>query len=54
MTPLPDGAYNAVLAEPPWRYDFSDTESRKVENRYPTMEAEEIAALRCRPPTTRH
>ena len=43
--PLPDGVFDVLLADPPWRYDFSETDSRKVENQYPTMEVEEIAAL---------
>ena len=33
-----------ILADPPWRYDFSETDSRKVENQYPTMTVEEIIA----------
>lgn len=45
-TPLPpDGKFSVILADPPWRYDFSPTDSRKVENQYPTMEVEQICAL---------
>lgn len=32
-----------LLADPPWRYDFSETDSRQIENQYPTADAEEIA-----------
>jgi N6-adenosine-specific RNA methylase IME4 len=39
------GSYNVILADPPWRYEFSETSGRKVENHYPTMELDEIAAL---------
>lgn len=34
---------NLVLADPPWRYDFSETDSRKVENQYNTATVEEMA-----------
>jgi N6-adenosine-specific RNA methylase IME4 len=37
--------YDLILADPPWRYDFSRTRNRKIENQYPTMELSEIAAL---------
>ncbi len=43
--PIPDGKYNVVLADPPWRYDFSVSDSRKIENQYPTMELDKICAL---------
>lgn len=33
-----------ILADPPWRYDFNETESREIENHYPTATVEEIAA----------
>lgn len=31
-----------LLADPPWRYDFAETDSRQIENQYPTADAEEI------------
>jgi N6-adenosine-specific RNA methylase IME4 len=43
--PLPAGVFDVILADPPWQYDFAETDSRKVENQYPTMSVEEIAAL---------
>ena len=43
--PLPEGQFNVVLADPPWRYEFSNTNNRKIENQYPTMEIEEIKKL---------
>ena len=43
--PLPEGTFDVILADPPWQYDFSETDSREIENQYPTMTVEEIAAL---------
>ena len=44
-TPLPSGKFAVILADPPWRYEFSETDSRQIENQYPTMTLEEICAL---------
>lgn len=38
--------YQIIYADPPWRYDFSKSDSREVENQYPTMLVEEICALK--------
>jgi N6-adenosine-specific RNA methylase IME4 len=43
--PLPNGKYNVIIADPPWRYEFSETTNREIENHYPTMSLEEIKAL---------
>jgi N6-adenosine-specific RNA methylase IME4 len=40
-----DKKYSVVLADPPWRYDFSFSDSRAIEEHYPTMEIEDIMAL---------
>lgn len=37
--------YDVIYADPCWRYDFSETDNRKIENHYPTMSIEEICAL---------
>lgn len=37
--------FDVIYADPPWRYDFSKSDSRQVENQYPTMTTDEIAAL---------
>jgi len=37
--PLPSDTYSVLLADPPWQYDFSVSESREIENQYPTMTA---------------
>lgn len=44
--PLPKDKYNVIYADPPWEYDFAETENRKIENQYPTMPLEEIKALK--------
>ena len=37
--------YPVIYADPPWRYEFVESESRAIENQYPTMELEELCAL---------
>jgi len=37
--------YSVICADPPWRYEFSETKNRQVENQYPTMSLEEIRAF---------
>jgi N6-adenosine-specific RNA methylase IME4 len=34
-----------LYADPPWRYEHVKTESRAIENQYPTLSLEEICAL---------
>jgi N6-adenosine-specific RNA methylase IME4 len=36
---------SVLLADPPWRYEHSETRSREIENHYPTMSLDEICAL---------
>ena len=31
-----------ILADPPWKYDFAETDNRKIENQYPTATVEEM------------
>lgn len=40
-----DIRYPVLYADPPWRYEFAETESRMIENQYPTMALDEICAL---------
>ena len=42
----PTGKYRVILADPPWRYEFSETQNREIENHYPTMDLEAIKALK--------
>lgn len=37
--------YPVIYADPPWRYEHIETESRAIENHYPTMTLDEIKAL---------
>jgi N6-adenosine-specific RNA methylase IME4 len=39
------GVFGVIYCDPPWRYDFAETDSRKIENHYPTMSLSEICAL---------
>jgi len=43
--PLPAGTYRLIYADPPWRYEHVKTESRAVENQYPTMDLADICAM---------
>jgi N6-adenosine-specific RNA methylase IME4 len=45
-TPITDlTVADVLLVDPPWRYDFSTSGSRIVENHYPTMTGDDLAAL---------
>lgn len=39
------GPFPVLLADPPWRYEHSETTVREVENHYPTMTHDEIKKL---------
>lgn len=43
--PLPVDLFNVIYADPPWKYDFSQSDSREIENQYPTMELDKIKSL---------
>ena len=50
LAPVPpldvaDGEYSVILADPPWRYEHVKTESRAIENQYPTKPLDEICGL---------
>lgn len=38
-------SFGVIYADPPWRYDFAQANSRAIENQYPTMSDEEICAM---------
>jgi N6-adenosine-specific RNA methylase IME4 len=44
-TPPDERPVPVIYADPPWRYDFAVSDSRKIENQYPTMTVEEIAEV---------
>lgn len=37
--------FPVIYADPPWRYEHSESESRAIENQYPTMSLDEIKSL---------
>jgi hypothetical protein len=37
--------YDVIYADPPWRYSFSRSRTRAIDNHYPTMPLENIKAL---------
>jgi N6-adenosine-specific RNA methylase IME4 len=41
-----NGLYDIIYADPPWKYDFAETESRAIENHYPTMDLEDIKNIK--------
>jgi ParB-like chromosome segregation protein Spo0J len=43
--PLPQGPFELLYADPPWRLPGSPDSSRAVERHYPTMNLDEISAL---------
>lgn len=42
---LPQNKYQVIYADPPWKYDFSETTTREIENQYPTMKLIDICNL---------
>jgi len=43
---LPEGEYNVIYADPPWRYNFSETKSRSIETHYPSMSLKKICDMK--------
>lgn len=43
--PTLNGKFDIIYADPPWKYNFSETEKREIERQYPTMEIAEIKNL---------
>lgn len=41
----PPERFPILYADPPWRYEHVETESRAIENQYPTMSLDDICAL---------
>ncbi len=48
-SPVPDlsnlGRFDLIYMDPPWRYNFSRSRSRRIENHYPTMSLAELQAM---------
>jgi len=45
IMPMPEGTFDVIYADPPWRYEFNKTKNRAIENHYPTLSLEEIKQL---------
>ena len=46
-TKLPaDKEYSVLYVDCPWKYEFSETDSRKIENQYPTMSVPELCKFK--------
>lgn len=43
--PLPEGVFDVIYADPPWRYESPFDATRSIEVHYSTMELEQIKAL---------
>jgi N6-adenosine-specific RNA methylase IME4 len=39
------GPFDVIYSDPPWRYQFAETDNRAIENHYPTMDLEAICQL---------
>jgi len=46
MIPFPNKKYQIIYADPPWKYDFSASHNRDIENQYPTMELKDICNIK--------
>ena len=44
--PSPKGSFDIIYADPPWKYDFSVSESRAIESHYCVMTIEEIKKMK--------
>jgi len=42
----PPGKFNLIYADPPWEYEHIETESRAIENHYPTMKLKDICDVK--------
>lgn len=43
---LPKGSFTIIYADPPWRYEFSETDSRAIEAHYPSLDTDKICGLK--------
>jgi N6-adenosine-specific RNA methylase IME4/ParB-like chromosome segregation protein Spo0J len=42
---LPEDKFEVIYADPPWEYEFSETEKRSLDNQYPQMHLDDICKL---------
>jgi N6-adenosine-specific RNA methylase IME4 len=43
--PLPPGPFDVIYADPPWRYDFSRSQSRSILSHYDNLPIEDVCAI---------
>ena len=43
---MPKGKFDIIYADPPWKYDFSKSDTRKIEGKYSTMSMKAILELK--------
>ena len=43
---LPEGEFDILYIDPPWHYDFISQSRNAIENHYPTMDLEELKAIK--------
>lgn len=46
VKPLPVDLYDVIYADPPWRYEHAKNSNDSIEAHYPTMDLEEIKAMK--------
>jgi len=46
VKPIPEGKFSIIYADPPWEYEFSNSNMRDIENHYPTLELEKIKEIK--------
>jgi len=46
VKPIPEGKFSIIYADPPWEYEFSNSNMRDIENHYPTLELEKIKVIK--------
>lgn len=44
--PLPQGQYDIIYADPPWLYNFSETQSRAIDTKYQPLSLDEIKNIK--------
>ena len=45
LNATPADEYRVIYADPPWRYEYAESDNRAIENHYPTLSHEEICEL---------
>lgn len=43
--PLPKGKFDVILADPPWQYSYSQSDSRSIEAHYESMSTDDLCEL---------